>query len=117
MWAPISALVHDNERLVWQKKNESNTYGVYLKDRYGSSDVVGERCGLKEDVVTRVEKRIWRAPRVTTNNKTPIEQITFAIIRAPRAAAATRSAPHNQISFLLQNKYRQSSEIDSALMR
>ncbi|GBP12572.1 hypothetical protein EVAR_10237_1 [Eumeta japonica] len=59
----ISTLMYDSECWVWQKKNESrinvmdmrNMCAVSPKDRYRNSDVK-ERCGLEEDVVTRVEK-------------------------------------------------------------
>ncbi|GBP12988.1 hypothetical protein EVAR_79324_1 [Eumeta japonica] len=59
-------LMYGSESWVWQKKNErsikvvemrslrSMYYGVSRKGRCRDSDV-GERCGLKEDVVTKVE--------------------------------------------------------------
>ncbi|GBP37372.1 hypothetical protein EVAR_22834_1 [Eumeta japonica] len=62
----IPTVMYGNESWVWQKKNESriNTVkirslcskcGVSRKDRCRNSDV-RERCGLKEDAVTRVER-------------------------------------------------------------
>ncbi|GBP12987.1 hypothetical protein EVAR_79323_1 [Eumeta japonica] len=64
-------LMCGSESWVWQKKNErsievvemrslrSMYYGVSRKGRCRDSDV-GERCGLKEDVVTRVERGMLR---------------------------------------------------------
>ncbi|GBP54495.1 Outer dense fiber protein 3-like protein 2 [Eumeta japonica] len=62
----IPTLMYSSECWVWQKKNESrinavemrslrSRYGVSRKDRCRNSDVT-ERCGLKEHVVTRVER-------------------------------------------------------------
>ncbi|GBP70539.1 hypothetical protein EVAR_47922_1 [Eumeta japonica] len=58
--------MYGSENCVWQKKNESrinaveirslrSMCGVSRKDRCRKSDV-RERCGLQEDVVTRVER-------------------------------------------------------------
>ncbi|GBP73243.1 hypothetical protein EVAR_55009_1 [Eumeta japonica] len=62
-------LMYGIESWVWQKKNESRINAVKMqslrsmgesrKDRYRNSDV-RERCGLKVDVVTRVERAIMR---------------------------------------------------------
>ncbi|GBP12232.1 hypothetical protein EVAR_6404_1 [Eumeta japonica] len=67
---PIPMLIYGSESWVWQEKNGirinavgmrslCNVCGVSLKGRCRNSDV-GERCGLKEDVVARIEKRILR---------------------------------------------------------
>ncbi|GBP39268.1 hypothetical protein EVAR_22675_1 [Eumeta japonica] len=68
--SPGFVLMNDRESCVWQKKYESrvsavairslcNICGLSLKDRCRNSDV-RERCGLKEDVVARVEIGILR---------------------------------------------------------
>ncbi|GBP32165.1 hypothetical protein EVAR_80933_1 [Eumeta japonica] len=67
---PIPTLMYGSESWVWQKKNESrinavemrslrSICGVSRKDRCRNSDV-RERCGLKENVVTRVEGGMLR---------------------------------------------------------
>ncbi|GBP58696.1 hypothetical protein EVAR_97099_1 [Eumeta japonica] len=64
----IPTLTYGNESWVWQKKNESRISAVEMrslrsmcevsrKDICRNSDVK-ERCGFKEDVVTRVERYI-----------------------------------------------------------
>ncbi|GBP72247.1 hypothetical protein EVAR_58013_1 [Eumeta japonica] len=66
----IPTLMYGSESWAWRKKNESrinavemrllhSTCAVYRKDRWRNSDV-GERCALKEDVVTRVERGMLR---------------------------------------------------------
>ncbi|KAF9817866.1 hypothetical protein SFRURICE_003272 [Spodoptera frugiperda] len=59
-------LIYGSESWMWQKKHESrinavemrvlrNMCGVKLSDRVKNS-VVREKCGLKDDVVMRIEK-------------------------------------------------------------
>ncbi|GBP62500.1 hypothetical protein EVAR_44740_1 [Eumeta japonica] len=58
--------MYGSESWVWQKKNESRINVVEIrssrsmsKDRCKNSDI-RERCSLKEDVVTRVERGMLR---------------------------------------------------------
>ncbi|KAF9790000.1 hypothetical protein SFRURICE_002365 [Spodoptera frugiperda] len=62
--------MYGSESLVWQKKHESrinavemralrSMCGVKLSDRVKNS-VVREKCGLKDDLVTRIEKGMLR---------------------------------------------------------
>ncbi|GBP41093.1 General transcription factor 3C polypeptide 2 [Eumeta japonica] len=66
--------MYDSESWVCQKKNESlinamemqssrNMCGLSLKDRCKNSDVK-EQCGLKEDLLTRVEKNVCSAVEI-----------------------------------------------------
>ncbi|GBP30976.1 hypothetical protein EVAR_81874_1 [Eumeta japonica] len=66
----IPTIMYGSESWVWQKKNESRInavemrslrymYGMFLKDTCRNSDV-RERCGLKKDVVTTIEKGMLR---------------------------------------------------------
>ncbi|GBP43316.1 hypothetical protein EVAR_31200_1 [Eumeta japonica] len=66
----ILTFMYDSKSWVWQKKNESRinavevrslcgVCGVSRKDRCRNSDV-RERCGLKKDVVTWVERAMLR---------------------------------------------------------
>ncbi|GBP40277.1 hypothetical protein EVAR_83967_1 [Eumeta japonica] len=66
----IPTVMYDSESWVWQKKNESkinvvemqslcNICEVSRKDGYKNSDVI-ERCDLKEDVVTIIERGKWQ---------------------------------------------------------
>ncbi|CAH1645106.1 unnamed protein product [Spodoptera littoralis] len=63
-------LMYGSESWVWQKKHESrinavemralrSMCGLKLSDRVKNS-VIRERCGLKDDVVTRIEKGMLR---------------------------------------------------------
>ena len=66
----VSTLMYGSESWVWQKKHESrinavemralrSMIGVKLSDRVRNS-VIRERCGVNEDVVTKIEKGMLR---------------------------------------------------------
>ncbi|KAI5637059.1 acetyl-CoA carboxylase, central region domain-containing protein [Phthorimaea operculella] len=66
----VPTLMYGSESWVWQKKHESrinavemralrSMIGVKLSDRIRNS-VIRERCGLKEDIVTGIEKGMLR---------------------------------------------------------
>ena len=66
----VPTLMYGSESWVWQKRHESrinavemralrSMCGVTLKDRVRNS-VIRERCGLKEDIMTRIEKGVLR---------------------------------------------------------
>ncbi|GBP06012.1 hypothetical protein EVAR_3262_1 [Eumeta japonica] len=70
----MPTLMYGSKSWVWQKKNDSrinsvemrslrmsvrSMCGVSQKDRFRNSNVI-ERCGLKENVVTRVERGMLR---------------------------------------------------------
>ncbi|GBP11658.1 hypothetical protein EVAR_77781_1 [Eumeta japonica] len=99
-----------SESWVWNKKNESritevemrslrSTCGVYRQNRSTNSDV-RERCGLKEDVVTRVE-------RGGGLNCTDSTQKTERGISAVHAGRRTGRRPCNPQSFKLTPQRKQ----------
>jgi hypothetical protein len=64
----LQTLTYGTESWVWQKKHTSKVnavemrafrsmIGVKLSD---SNDVIKEECGVKEDVVTKIEKNLLR---------------------------------------------------------
>ncbi|CAK1580205.1 unnamed protein product [Parnassius mnemosyne] len=66
----VPTLMYGSESWVWQKKHESrinavemrafrSMIGVKLSDRIRNSEI-RKRCGLKEDVVTKIEKVMLR---------------------------------------------------------
>ncbi|KAI5642761.1 hypothetical protein NE865_05287 [Phthorimaea operculella] len=66
----VPTLMYGSESWVWQKKHESrinavemralrSMIGVKLSDRIRNS-VIRERCGIKEDIVTGIEKEMLR---------------------------------------------------------
>ena len=66
----VPTLMYGSECWVWQKKNESRIWavemralrsmcGVSIVDRV-RNEVIRERCGMKEDVVTRIDKGMLR---------------------------------------------------------
>jgi hypothetical protein len=66
----LPTLMYGSEGWVWQKKHTSRVnavemqalrsmIGVKLSDRV-RNDVIREECGVKEDIVTKIEKNILR---------------------------------------------------------
>ncbi|GBP51222.1 hypothetical protein EVAR_85434_1 [Eumeta japonica] len=88
--------MYGSKSWVWQEKNESNINpvemrslrsmcGVSQKNRCRNSDI-RERCGLKEDVVTRAEKVIRRRMAGGPRHRSKDAQSYVVKLRAPTCA-------------------------------
>ncbi|GBP06245.1 hypothetical protein EVAR_3592_1 [Eumeta japonica] len=102
-------LMYGIEGWVWQKKNECrinavdmrslrSMCGVSRKDRCRNSDV-RERCGLKDDVVTRVGRGVLRrlGPLERANESRLTKQIIERMRVIQRSARAALENPMQTI--------------------